>query len=101
MNQKSTLSARLVVDDQVRRLYAEQMRATEVSQSWKAVAEAACYLSGVTTEEDICLASKVVKDACKGDSTNIFMYDEEKQSLWSDGEKSVRSGKREERGAQR
>ena len=48
------------------------------------MAEAACYLSGVTSEEDICLASKVVNDACKGDSTHIFIYEEEKQSLWSD-----------------
>ena len=32
MNQKADLNARLVVNDQVRRLYTEQMRATEVSQ---------------------------------------------------------------------
>ena len=65
MCSKSVLNAKLAVDDTVRRLYAETSRATSVSSSWRAVAEAACFLSGVGEEDDVCLCADMVGAGCK------------------------------------
>jgi len=83
---KSTIHARQAVEDQVRRLYDSQSKANEVSASWKAVAEAACFLSDVKTEEEICSAGGFVRQAIRAHECMVFLYDDKKGVLWGEGE---------------
>ena len=84
---KSLLTARLAVDDQVRRLYAQQSKATLASDCWRYVAEAACFLSEATEESEVCEVSSIVKKCCGGDSCRVFVYDDKGGKLWTeDGE---------------